>query len=92
MPVSNSAFPALPPQPSWRIRAMMSQISMSRCAAWVGVTADPPTWAGGRAPCQMTAASTSGLRDRLRHGDHSPGTLADQNQRPSDHCKFAAAA
>ena len=24
MPVSNSAFPARPPQPSWRIRAMMS--------------------------------------------------------------------
>jgi hypothetical protein len=43
---------------------------------------------GGReALCQMTAASTSGLRDRLRHEDHSPGTLADQNQRPSDYCK-----
>ena len=26
MPVSSSAFPASPPQPSWRIRAMMSRI------------------------------------------------------------------
>ena len=30
MPVSSSAFPALPPQPSWRIRAMMSRKLRSR--------------------------------------------------------------
>ena len=29
MPVSSSAFPARPPQPSWRIRAMMSRIGMA---------------------------------------------------------------
>ena len=29
MPVSSSIFPALPPQPSCRSRAMMSRISMS---------------------------------------------------------------
>ena len=32
MPVSNSTRPALPPQPSWRIRSMMVRIGRSRCA------------------------------------------------------------
>jgi hypothetical protein len=34
MPVTSSTFPALPPQPSWRIRAMISRIGMSRCDAF----------------------------------------------------------
>jgi hypothetical protein len=35
--VISSARSALPPQPSWRIRLMISRIGMSRCAAvaWV---------------------------------------------------------
>ena len=35
MPVSSSAFPARPPQPSWRIRAMMSRKLRSRHRALV---------------------------------------------------------
>jgi hypothetical protein len=35
MLVISSTFPALPPQPSWRIRVMMSRISMSRCGVCV---------------------------------------------------------
>ena len=35
MPVSSSTLPALPPQPSCRIRAMMSRIIMSLCAECV---------------------------------------------------------
>jgi len=31
MPVSSSARPALPPQPSWRILVMMSRIRMAPC-------------------------------------------------------------
>jgi hypothetical protein len=30
MPVSHSTFAGLPPQPSWRMRLMMSRIGMSR--------------------------------------------------------------
>jgi len=38
MPVSNSAFPACPPQPSWRIRARMSASVRSRQrAAWLSL-------------------------------------------------------
>jgi hypothetical protein len=37
MPVISSTFPALPPQPSWRMRLMISRSGMSRRAAlaWV---------------------------------------------------------
>ena len=35
MPVSNSTLPARPPQPSWRMRLMISRSSISRRAKWV---------------------------------------------------------
>jgi hypothetical protein len=35
MPVSSSTFPAMPPRPSCRMRAMMSRIGMSPCAECV---------------------------------------------------------
>ena len=38
MPVSSSAFPASPPQPSWRIRAMMSRKLRSRHRACASLT------------------------------------------------------
>jgi hypothetical protein len=38
MPVISSTFPALPPQPSWRIRLMISRIGGSRCGVRVSGT------------------------------------------------------
>jgi hypothetical protein len=35
MPVSTSALPGRPPQPSWRMRLMMSRISMPPCGVCV---------------------------------------------------------
>jgi hypothetical protein len=35
MPVSSSAVPGSPPQPSWRIRAMISRIRRSRYGVWI---------------------------------------------------------
>ena len=38
MPVISSTFPAMPPQPSWRIRLMISRIGGSRCGVRVSGT------------------------------------------------------
>jgi hypothetical protein len=46
MPESGSAFPAGPPQPSWRILSRMSRLNMARCAECTSLTLLATPFAG----------------------------------------------
>ena len=63
MPVSSSTFPARPPQPSCRMRSMMSRISISPCTKYC--LADQPLLA---AAAIRSAGTTTGRRQRLVEG------------------------